>query len=156
SVQETLRSLPGNEENPANNHKPEPIWKVPVPLTPLIGRAGDVAAVCALLRQPEVRLLTLLGTGGIGKTRLRLEVATQMRSDFADGVCFVPLANITNPSLLLSTIAEVLEMRGIGEIKEQSLVGQVKMALREKYLLLVLDNFEQIGVAASQVEELLA
>lgn len=156
SVQETPSPLPGNEQTPASNHKPEPIWKVPVPLTPLIGRAGDVAAVCALLRQPEVRLLTLLGTGGIGKTRLSLEVAAQMRSAFADGVCFVPLASITNPNLLLSTIAEVLEVRGIGEIKEQSLVGQVKMALRDKYLLLVLDNYEQIGVAAPQVEDLLA
>ncbi|TMD36850.1 MAG: hypothetical protein E6J04_04265, partial [Chloroflexi bacterium] len=61
-------------------------------LTPLIGREQEVAAVCAELAHPTVRLLTLLGAGGIGKTRLSLQVATQMRDQFADGVCFVPLA----------------------------------------------------------------
>lgn len=156
SFQKTAPPLPGNEKILASNHKPEPIWKVPVPLTPLIGRAGDVAAICILLRQPEVRLLALLGTGGIGKTRLSFQVAAQMRSDFADGVCFVPLAAITNPNVLVPTIAEALELGGIGEIKEQSLFGQVRMALRDKHFLLILDNFEQIGAAAPQVEELLA
>ena len=84
SVQKTGSLLPGNgrQSIPASS-KPVAIWKVPAPLTPLIGREGDVVAICARLRHPEVRLLTLLGTGGIGKTRMSLQVAEQMRSDFA-------------------------------------------------------------------------
>jgi ATP-dependent Clp protease ATP-binding subunit ClpA len=84
---------------------------LPVLLTPLIGREQEVAAVCAELAHPTVRLLTLLGAGGIGKTRLGLQVATQMRDQFADGVCFVPLAPIRDPALVVSAIAQVLDIR---------------------------------------------
>ena len=77
---------------------------LPVLLTPLLGREHEVAAVCAELARPTVRLLTLLGTGGIGKTRLGLQVATQMRDQFADGVCFVPLA----PSVPPGTVSRSL------------------------------------------------
>ena len=76
---------------------PTPLWKVPTVLTPLVGREQDVATVYALLARPEVRLLTLLGAGGIGKTRLAIEVATQMRERFVDGVCFLALASIRDP-----------------------------------------------------------
>ena len=132
--------------------KPEPIWKVPTTFTPLVGRDQDVNAVCALLSRPEMRLLTLLGAGGIGKTRLAIQIATEVRDAFPDGVCFVPLEAITDPSLLAPTIAHEL---GIHELGTQSLIEQVKLFLREKHFLLLLDNFEQITEASPQVEELL-
>src|SRR5438874_7407140 len=92
-------------------------------LTPLIGREQEVAAVCAELAHPTVRLLTLLGAGGIGKTRLSLQVARAMQTDFADGVYFVPLAPIRDPGLVLPTIAEVLGFRESGV---QPLFARVK------------------------------
>ena len=75
----------------------------PAQLSPLIGRAQEVAAVCTLLRRPDVRLLTLTGTGGIGKTRLGHQVAAELLGDFADGVCFVSLASIRGPELVIPT-----------------------------------------------------
>ncbi len=74
------------------------LHNLPVPLTPLIGRKQEIQAVCALLRRPEVRLVTLTGTGGVGKTRLGLEVAADLLDEFADGAYFVPLAPISDPS----------------------------------------------------------
>ncbi|HEY6540937.1 MAG TPA: tetratricopeptide repeat protein, partial [Ktedonobacteraceae bacterium] len=132
--------------------KPKPIWKVPALFTSFIGREQDVADICALLKQPEVRLLTLLGPGGIGKTRLSVQVATGLRDSFADGICFVHLAAVYDPKLVVSAIAEELEIREVGA---QSLIDQVKVSLRDKRFLLVLDNFEQVVEAAPQVEELL-
>jgi predicted ATPase/DNA-binding CsgD family transcriptional regulator len=122
-------------------------------LNPLIGREQEVAAICALLHQPHVRLLTLTGAGGIGKTRLAFEVAIQMRDRFADGVCFVSLAPIRDPRLMISTIAHEL---GIQEVGTQPLLEAVKSFLRDKQLLLLLDNFEQIVTAAPLLEDLLA
>src|SRR3954454_3056303 len=79
-----------------------------MPLTPLIGRERQVAEVRALLKGSAVRLLTLTGPGGIGKTRLALSVAEALRGDFAGGVCYVPLASLTDPGLVLPAIAQAL------------------------------------------------
>ena len=133
--------------------KHEPLWKVPITFTSLIGREQDVARISSLLLRPDVRLLTLLGVGGIGKTRLSLQVAGEMRQHFYDGVCFVSLAAINEPALVVSAIAQEL---GIPEIGKQSLFEQVQASLRDKQLLLILDNFEQVVSASVQIEELLA
>src|SRR6266849_6220910 len=132
--------------------KAEPMWKVPTSFRPLLGREQDVAAICALLSRPEVRLMTLLGTGGVGKTRLSLEVATQMRDAFADGVCFVPLAPVGDPARVLGAIAQAL---GLWEAGDLPLEEQVRAALRDRHLLLLLDNFEHLREAAAQLAALL-
>ena len=138
---------------PGERTTPEPFWKIPASLTSLIGREEDVAAVCAMLSRPEVRLLTLLGVGGIGKTRLSIQVASQLRDSFADGVCFVGLAPISDPTLVISSIAHEL---GLQEAGAQPLVETVTAWLRDKQFLLLLDNFEQIVSAAPLLEDLLA
>ena len=132
--------------------KPEPLWKVPTTFTTLVGREQDVAAIEAMLIRPEVRLLTLLGTGGIGKSRLALQVARRMRSFFADGVCFTGLASTSDPTLIPLIIEETL---GIQQSVNLSIFKQVEFFLRDKHLLLILDNFEQVVTAAPLIEDLL-
>jgi predicted ATPase len=124
-----------------------------VPPTALIGREREVAAVVTLLRQADVRLLTLSGPGGVGKTRLALAVANEVISVFADGVAFVPLAALTDSTLVLPAIAGTLGIRaGAGETPLQG----VQAALRDRHLLLILDNCEQVLGAGSDVAALLA
>ena len=125
---------------------------LPAPLTSLIGREQERAALCRLLRQPEVRLVTLTGTGGVGKTRLAVQAATELLEDFADSVCFVPLAPVRDPQGVLATIAQVL---GLWEAADLPLEDQVRDYLREKHLLLLLDNFEQVIAAVPQLTRLL-
>jgi predicted ATPase/DNA-binding NarL/FixJ family response regulator len=129
-----------------------PQSSLPGPLTPLIGREREIAAVCALIFRPEVRLVTLTGTGGVGKTRLALEVAVAASPAFADGICFVTLAPLIDPELVLSTIAQAL---GVREQGSRPLLESLHDHLREQQLLLLLDNFEQVVSAASVVAELL-
>ncbi len=130
----------------------EPIWKVPSILTSLIGRERDVAAICRLLQLSMSRLITLLGTGGIGKTRLSLQVAVEMRQHFTDGVCFVSLAAISDPGLLMLAIAQEL---GIQDSRTLTIFEQVKNFLYKRHFLLLLDNFEQLIAAAPLIEDLL-
>src|SRR5215204_262131 len=125
---------------------------LPVPLTPLIGRDQEIEAVAALLTQLTVRLLTLTGPGGTGKTRLALAVAERLAPAFPDGVVFVSLAPVADPALVAPAIAERL---GVRERAEQTLREALVTHLAGKRLLLVLDNFEHVLPAAPLVAELL-
>jgi predicted ATPase len=114
---------------------------------------ADVTAVCVLLRQGDVRLLTLTGPPGIGKTRLSLAVAEELRDAFADGVHIVPLAPLSDPALVIPAIAQVL---GVVERAGISLHDRLSAALRDRHLLLVLDNVEHLLAAAPELAALLA
>jgi predicted ATPase/class 3 adenylate cyclase len=126
---------------------------LPMQPTPFIGREREVATVCALLRRPEVRLLTLTGPGGMGKTRLGLQVAAELADQFADGVFLVPLAPISDPDLVASAIIQTL---GISDLSGQSPLMLLKAVLKDKQQLLLVDNFEQVITAAVLMAELLA
>jgi predicted ATPase/DNA-binding CsgD family transcriptional regulator len=129
-------------------------WRstLPVPLTSFFGREREVAAVAALLRQTFVRLVTLTGTGGVGKTRLALHLAAEGGDTFADGVCFVSLAPVSDPEQVMPVIAKAL---GLWEAGDRPLLDHVRDYLREKHLLLLLDNFEQVAAASPQLVALL-
>ncbi len=126
---------------------------LPVPLTLLIGRSQDVAAVRNRLLQEHERLLTLIGPPGIGKTRLSVAVASVVRADFDGGVFFVALAPISDPDLVLSTIAQTL---GLAEHGAPPLLERLMRALSTQRVLLVLDNFEQVVSAAPTIVDLLS
>ncbi|HEU0000159.1 MAG TPA: adenylate/guanylate cyclase domain-containing protein, partial [Ktedonobacteraceae bacterium] len=126
---------------------------LPVQLTPLIGREQEIATIQYLLQRQQVRLLTLTGPGGSGKTRLGLQVAAELSEVFNDGVWFVNLAPISDPELVVPTIAQTL---GVKEAVGQPLLDLLSAWLREKEVLLLLDNFEQVIGAAVEVAALLA
>jgi predicted ATPase/DNA-binding CsgD family transcriptional regulator len=112
-----------------------------------------VAAACKLLWRAEVHLLTFTGPAGVGKTRLALEVARKLLGQFEDGIYFVPLATIRTPDLVVSTTAQAL---GLKEASYRPALERLQAYLKEKQLLLLLDNFEQVIVAAPLVAELLS
>src|SRR6266705_3713423 len=126
---------------------------LPIQPTPFIGREKEVAAVAQLLRREDVRLITLTGTGGVGKTRLGLHVAAELSDDFTDGVFVVALAPVNDPTLVIPAIAQTL---AISEASERPLFTLLQAFLKEKQILLLLDNFEQVGEAAVMLADLLA
>lgn len=123
---------------------------LPVQLTSFIGREREIAEVKRLLS--TARLLTLTGPGGTGKTRLGLQVAADLLENFEGGVFFIPLAPISDPGLVISTIAQTL---GVRETGGQPLLKSLQEYLRDKSMLLLLDNFEQVISAAPVLAELL-
>lgn len=126
---------------------------LPVPPASLLGRQAEVAALIDLLRRPAVRLVTLTGPGGVGKTRLALEVAAEVRPAFPDGVWFVDLAPVQDPALVAPTIAGAL---ALPETAGRAVLAQLKDYLRPRTLLLVLDNLEHLLAAADLISALLA
>lgn len=125
---------------------------VPIPLTPLFGRERDIRAIEALLKDPAVRLVTLTGPAGVGKTRLALQVAANARAAAERAVVFVELIPIQEPERVLAAIAQAL---GIGLGGEQSLLEKLVRALRHRECVLVLDNFEQVLQAARPLLDVL-
>jgi predicted ATPase/DNA-binding CsgD family transcriptional regulator len=126
---------------------------LPVYLTPFIGRKHESAQAIDLIRREDVRLLTLTGPGGIGKTRLALQLATELESEFAGGICFVPLSPISDQNLVLPTIARAMDVPDFGN---RPLPEVLELSLRNRCFLLILDNFEQVIDAATQVTGLIA
>ena len=136
----------------SNTAPPSGFTVFPTPLTQLIGRERELALALALVRRPDVRLLTLTGPGGIGKTTLALALAAAISADFADGVCFVPLAAITDPDLVATSVARAA---GLVEFGDTSVQDSLASALRQAETLLLLDNFEHVLPAAPLLSELM-
>lgn len=127
--------------------------ELPLPLTTLVGRASETAIVVMALRRADVRLVTLTGPGGVGKTRLAIQVAADLKANFAQGVVWVPLGAVRDPDLVVATMAHAF---GVPESTTQDPIDGLIATLRDRQLLLVLDNFEHVLESAPVLVEILA
>jgi predicted ATPase/DNA-binding XRE family transcriptional regulator len=147
-----LAAVPRQEGKVPTARAAIPGSALPIPATRLVGREQDLKEVAGFLSRPEVRLLTLTGVGGVGKTRLAIEAAREATELFPDGVAFVGLAPLSNAELIVPTVARSLDLRETdGRTPREALHAH----LREKHLLLVLDNFEHVLEAAPEVSGLI-
>ncbi|HLH60745.1 MAG TPA: LuxR C-terminal-related transcriptional regulator [Ktedonobacteraceae bacterium] len=151
SIPPSLSAFPSRAAAGSGRFLSQPAF--PLPPLPLLGREQELHTITALLHRPEVRLLTLTGPGGVGKTRLGIAAAHEVRPDFADGMHFFPLAAISHPDFVLPTMAQLLGLRETGA---QTPLEQLQAALFEQAVLLLLDNFEQVLPAAPGLAELLS
>lgn len=145
-------SSPSREHAPRLQPVSKPFPRLPAPVASLIGREEASQAICQLVVRPEIRLVTMTGAGGIGKTCLALACARQVLPLFPDGACFVPLASVSNPDFVLP---ELIHTLGINKHSHLSSLDSLTVFLREKHLLLVLDNFEHLTDAAPLLLDIL-
>jgi predicted ATPase/DNA-binding XRE family transcriptional regulator len=150
-ARESLVSLIPRRRGRASSAAPE-AGELPVPINPLVGRERQVEEAAGYLRRP-VRLLTMTGPGGVGKTRLALRVAAELQDELADGARFVSLIQVTDPQLVAPAMARGLGLRSAGPAEPRDALVQW---LRQREMLLVIDNFEQVSAAAPLVGHLLA
>ncbi len=132
---------------------PHPVTNIPFPRNPMLGRDHELETVCRWLSQDDTALVTLTGAGGAGKSRLAIEAGLQLRGQFSDGVYLVRLTHVNDPERVLPTIAETLDLREA--LQGRPVEDMLKRYLRDRRVLLVLDNFEQVLSGALKVAELL-
>jgi predicted ATPase/DNA-binding CsgD family transcriptional regulator len=147
------RATPGQAPRPVLSSLSDGTTGLPVPLTSLIGRERELAIARALIGRPDLRLLTLTGPGGIGKTRLALQLAADLADAFADGVRFVPLEAVRDAGLVAAAIADAIDVQPTGGAP---MYDAMTSALQAAEMLLVVDNFEHVLAAASILTDLLA
>jgi predicted ATPase/DNA-binding SARP family transcriptional activator len=151
---ESLRKLERAilEQDPALNvHPAATARRIPTPPTPLLGRERELDALADLVRSSTTRLLTLTGIGGIGKTRLALELVRRLAPEFQHGACVATLANVRDPAHVTRAILEALELPETASPPDEQLAA----GLRDSELLLLVDNFEQVLPAAAGIARLL-
>jgi predicted ATPase/DNA-binding SARP family transcriptional activator len=149
---ELYEQIRGGKLQAAPRAQPTPPSNLPIAPTTFIGRDAEMETLCNLLRDPECHLLTILGPGGIGKSRLAIETAARQRAQLSDGVFFVPLASLSSTQFVAPTIADAIGLTFSGTAEPRA---QLVNYLRDKTMLLVLDNFEHLLDASELVTEIL-